>query len=259
LGLHPLLPIRDSPPKGPTWMASPLQPPPAPHRHRQRPAHRPLNQPAWSVQCYWSTLGPRPKPRVAARVRLPSLSLQTVILVQAAETGAVTAAWIGAVSAVAGAVVGVTCGALLSHHLAAQREAEQARRRERREEERQWLVDRRMAYADFASIGMSWRRELSRALFKLDKPRVSPSLEPTFWPEVEQLMHQLERAIGLIYLLAPEAIAQSAQRFAWQLKGLSSELFREIAASENFDKAVAAEKELIQMMRDDLGVHVNDP
>jgi hypothetical protein len=29
LGLHPLLPIRDSPPEGPTRMASPLQPPPA--------------------------------------------------------------------------------------------------------------------------------------------------------------------------------------------------------------------------------------
>ena len=45
----PPLQQRVRPPSGATVLAARVQPPPAPHRHRQGPVHHPVDQPAWSV------------------------------------------------------------------------------------------------------------------------------------------------------------------------------------------------------------------
>src|SRR4051794_21558076 len=60
MGLRAVLHQRSRPPGSVSCLATRLQPPPAPHRHRRPPTHQPLDQPVRSVQlAALSTAPPR--------------------------------------------------------------------------------------------------------------------------------------------------------------------------------------------------------
>jgi hypothetical protein len=99
-------------------------------------------------------------------------------------------AWVGVVGAVAGVLVGTVLGHMLTS---------------RREDKRQWLVDRRHAYADLLRAYDDVINRLgSGVYFRL---RREP-LAKDFWDQYAIALQRLEEVKGLVGLLAPAHVQQ---------------------------------------------------
>jgi hypothetical protein len=167
----------------------------------------------------------------------------------------VDAAWIGFLGTALG--VGVT---LLTQWLTGRREREREQARWRREDQRQWLVDRRAAYASLHAALTAWQSEAVSVCWHLRGHVATPE---ELQDRLDACEERYDGASGLVDLLAPEAVraaSRSASRdwqsfFAMAIREASESFgLTDEQADSSFDRARESTERLLQRMREDLRV-----
>ena len=167
----------------------------------------------------------------------------------------------------AGTALGIG-GTLVAQWLAGHRENEREQRRWQREEQRQWLVDRREAYAALHAAVESWDDLLESAWdeFADNGRRVLEDFDA----REHVCQRRFDEARGLVDLLAPEAVRRVVGitndhlvGFGWFLRGHEM-LLRDAVSpvakiGELRDVASKSERDLLDRLREDLGVEGSNP
>lgn len=160
----------------------------------------------------------------------------------------VDTAWIGIVGTTLGAVIGVG-GSLLTQGRA-------ERSRTRREDERQWLADRREAYAALLDALRAW--EQAAAEHESGDVVVDSEAMQVAIAKMWRLRREFVRATQTIQLLAPDSVRRAAQDAqAVTEDWLSDIVLGSVSADQiTAERQVAdkARRELVAAMRADLGV-----
>jgi hypothetical protein len=169
-----------------------------------------------------------------------------------------TIAWIGFFGTAVGALVGAG-SAFFTQWLTGRREQERERSRWRREEERQWLMDRREAYAELYGAAKAWEK----AAIDICQRWARDGTPPDNAEQVqESLSLRYDAATGVVDLLAPETVRDAAelanQQWSWwfhHLWFLPPEGLNYSRMSDDIDTyGKGANQSLLQRMREDLGV-----